>query len=44
MQKRPHTHTHTKKKKRIEKKFQTKLAQNIGNNMIYTISQMTSMT
>ena len=44
---------HTHKKKEIstlkdaqlkKTKFKTKLAQNIGNNTIYTISQMTSMT
>ena len=44
-------YTHTKKRNinpktcTIEKgKFKTKLVQNIDNNMIYTISQMTSMT
>ena len=53
-QKRPYMHTHAKKKEKrninpkkctIEKyKFKTKLAQNIGNRTIYTISPMTSMT
>ena len=50
-----YAHTRKKKKKKkkdinskrctIEKyKFKTKLAQNIGNKTIYTISPMTSMT
>ena len=44
-----YTHTHTKKKKEIStlkhaQLKKTKLVQNIDNNTIYTISQMTSMT
>ena len=52
MQKRPYMHTYTKKKKEISILKNTqlkntslkKLAQNIGNKTIYTISPMTPMT